>query len=183
VHGLAALAVAVTLVVAGCTDDSSPKPSPLPSATESSSSAAPTPSAPAMPTVAKGVNSRSAEAFARHYVDLINYAMHSGDTAVIRELSTERCQTCEAIAGAIDRVYEKSGHLEGDGWRVLSAAPAVSTSGKTARVSMQIRINKQVAYSTPHASPSASRPQIGNLDFGLARSHNAWVTDELRAIE
>jgi uncharacterized protein DUF6318 len=136
-----------------------------------------------MPAEAKGTNSRSAEAFARHYVDLINYAMHSGDTAAIRAMSTKQCQTCEAIAGAIDRVYEKSGHLEGAGWRVLTAAPAVSTSGKTARVSMQIRISKQIAYSAPHASPSASMPQTGNLDFGLIRSGKAWVTDELRANE
>jgi hypothetical protein len=134
-----------------------------------------------MPAEAKGTTPHGAEAFGRYYVTVINYSLASGDTSAIRAHSTKQCQTCEAIAAAIDKVYEQSGHLEGAGWRVLSAAPAMSTSGKTARVSMQVRINRQVAYATPGASPSASRPQTGRLDFGLKRSGKTWVTDELRA--
>ena len=114
---MAGLAVGVTLLVAGCTDGSSPKPSPLPSVTASSSSAA-TPSAPAMPAEAKGTSAASAKAFVRYWIETLNFAGSSGATARLREASTPECAACTGIAEFIDRVYTRGGSISGDGWGI-----------------------------------------------------------------
>ena len=115
---MAAVAVGVTLVVAGCTDGSSPKPSPLPSPSASSSSAAPSLSAPAMPAEAKGTSAASAKAFVRYWIETLNFAGLSGDTARLRESSAQECAACTGIAEFIDRVYSRGGSISGDGWGI-----------------------------------------------------------------
>ncbi len=92
VHALAAVAVGVSLLVAGCTQDAGPKPSPLPSPTKTASASAPTP--PVMPAEAKGTSAESAKAFARYYVDLINYRIRSGDTDGLATLGDGDCKSC-----------------------------------------------------------------------------------------
>jgi hypothetical protein len=109
--------------------------------------------------------------------------MHTGDTTALRSSANARCQTCSAIANAIDKVYKAGGRLEGEGWKVSSSAPAISTDKRTARVSMQVRISRQLAYETPSSAPSISRPQNGNLDFGLVPGDETWIVDELVAAQ
>jgi hypothetical protein len=182
VSSVAAVALAVGLAVSGCTGDP-PKPTPLgtPTASTSISSSPTTPAAPTMPPEAEGTSAKSAKAFVRYYVALVNYGLSSGDTQPLRRTSTKRCQTCEAIAAAIVKAYAGDGRLEGEGWHVVSAAPAISDDKGTARVSMQVRITRQVAYESPGSSPSVSKPQTGNLDFGLVKGSHSWVVNELVA--
>ena len=66
-----ALALTLALGAAGCSDEAAPSGSPVPS---DSSSATPSASVPALPDAARGRSPEAAEAFVRHYVDLINYA-------------------------------------------------------------------------------------------------------------
>ena len=87
-----AVTVALLALVgaSGCTNDSA-EPAPLPPQSSSatapatasepaSASGSPT-AAPSMPDAAKGTSAASAEVFARHYVDLINYAMNDRQDA------------------------------------------------------------------------------------------------------
>ena len=101
----------------GCTSsDDPPEPAPLP--TETSSPSRSTAAAPSLPPSAEGANARALKAFARHYFDVINYAIATGDTAAVREFASPRCESCNAIAKSIDTVYDNGGHIESEGWRI-----------------------------------------------------------------
>ena len=167
---MAAVAVGVTLVVAGCTDGSSPKPSPLPS-----------PSAPAMPAEARGSTPPAVEAFGRHYVAAVNFALRTGDTDHLKELAASTCGGCAAITNRIDEVYGRGGRLEGAGWIVRTANGALGQNGRTAQVSMGLTISKQIAFESPGASPSPSRAIRGLLDLQLRRSGKQWRVERLQA--
>ena len=74
------LLVTVLGGLAGC--QGNPEPAPLPSPT-TSPSPSPSPSVasapPVLPNEARGTSAASARAFVRHYVDLVNHAMATGD--------------------------------------------------------------------------------------------------------
>ncbi len=84
--------VAGVLLLGGCGEES-PKPKPLPKPSESpSASASPTP--PAMPAAAKNQSKAGAIAFARHYVDVINYAQSTGDLEALQAVEDKACKSC-----------------------------------------------------------------------------------------
>lgn len=71
-----------------------------------------------MPAEAKGRSEASAKAFVRFWVDTLNYAGSSGDTAELKRISHADCTSCEGVIGSIDRVYADGGHYMGRGWSV-----------------------------------------------------------------
>jgi hypothetical protein len=73
-----------------------------------------------MPSAASGDSPRAVKAFARHYFELVSYAINSGDTAPLRAVGADGCDSCEAIAGNIDDIYAEGGRIESKGWRVDS---------------------------------------------------------------
>lgn len=108
-----ALALTLALGVAGCSDEDAPSGSPVPS---DSSSATPSASVPALPDAARGRSPEAAEAFVRHYVDLINYGLRTLDSEPLRETSAPGCEACDYFIEAIDTTRERSGRYEGGGW-------------------------------------------------------------------
>ena len=191
--GLAAAATAFSLLLAGCSHDAA-EPQPLPSVSasatgEASSSPAgasttPTPVAsPSMPPAAKGRTAASTVAFARHYVALINYAMHSGNTQAMRDSARPSCSTCFAVARSIDDVYNKSGRVKGGGWRVRRATHLDGPTTDAADVAVDIRVARQTVYASAGADPTRSRPNDGQLRLHLSATADGWILDELDATQ
>jgi hypothetical protein len=113
-----AAATAVVLLVgglAGCSDDQAPEGSPAPS---TSATASATPSAPTLPAEARGTDAKAAEAFVRHYVDLINHATETLDTAPLKAASARGCKGCASIAALYDRVRTDGGEVRGGTWTI-----------------------------------------------------------------
>ena len=82
--GVVASVAVLTASLVGCTSNA--EPSTLPTPTLSASpSASPSPSAtpPTMPAEAEGTSPRAAKAFVRYWVDALNYATTTGDTAPV----------------------------------------------------------------------------------------------------
>ncbi|MCW2836497.1 MAG: hypothetical protein JWQ15_611, partial [Marmoricola sp.] len=106
-HAAAWIVVAVLFsVLTGCGGAPAPEPLPKPSgSTSPSASASATPGAPVMPAAARAKTKAGAEAFVRHYVDVLNYAGLSGDTQPLRRLHISICTRCEAIADGIAQTY------------------------------------------------------------------------------
>lgn len=124
VHTLAATLTVAACVVSGCTDPASkPKPLPSPYASDSASasasaSASPTDPAPTLPPAANGTSDAAAKAFARHYIDLVNYSARTGETTSLESLGSPSCRSCDAIASNVKRVYGSGGRIESSGWMV-----------------------------------------------------------------
>ena len=114
---LASLALLPALLAAGCGE--APEPKPLPSSSPSGSTASPSPtgpSAPVMPGAVKQKTKKGAEALVLHFLDALNYAGASGDTAPLRETYVAFCTRCEGLADGIDKVYEADGYIRGGDW-------------------------------------------------------------------
>jgi choline/glycine/proline betaine transport protein len=115
---LAALTAAV--LMAGCTSNPEPAPLPSPSASGSESAgASPSASAsaaPSMPAEARGTSKKSAKAFVRYYVDVLNHAMATGDTELLESLSSPKCVSCDSVAQLVNEVYSAGGHISSQGW-------------------------------------------------------------------
>ncbi len=155
-----ALLVVGALTLSGCTDDPA-KPKPLPSPTSSSPAASPSQTAPTMPPAAKGTSAASAEAFARHYVDLINYAMHSGDTAPMLKSRSKPCAPLASLSAEALRTWSQRRAIAGTGWRcwrVLSESPGNECHSAAQVVqSSACQLYRKQKWQTADAIPSEGR--------------------------
>ena len=73
-----------------------------------------------MPEAAGAKTKAGATAFARGFIDALNYAGSTGDTKPLRRLYLALCTRCEAIADGIDQTYAAGGKIEGGSWHVTS---------------------------------------------------------------
>ncbi|MDT9593984.1 DUF6318 family protein [Nocardioides zeae] len=116
------MAALVALAVAGCTggsgsDDDADDPS---TSSETSTSAGPTDDAsetavepPELPAEAQEQTEAGGDAFARFYVDVMNYSQATGDAAPLETYSTDACSVCDGYEEATAEGYADGGHLEG----------------------------------------------------------------------
>lgn len=169
-------------VVAGCSS-SPPEPEPLPeptrsSAASSSPSPGPTATPPTLPAEAEGTSPAAAKAFARYYIELVNYAAATGDTQPARQVSSARCQSCNGILGKVDEIYSSGGRLTGEGWRVRNMKYQPFQPEDRPVLSVGIRISPQVMVSRAGASPTEFPGGRNQLDIRLAHTQEGWtVTD------
>jgi hypothetical protein len=126
VRTLAACGVLLAAGVSGCTDTSA-RPKPLPSPSPSSSVASPTPSPsatpPSLPAEARGTSAAAAKAFVRYWVEVLNHAGATGNTAQLDEVSDDNCRSCQAVIRSIDEAYRAGGYFRGNGWSVETLQP------------------------------------------------------------
>lgn len=122
---VAAVACVAFLSACGGTPDASPAPTAEPSrpAATSPSPSSPTPVAPTAPPESQRGGARGAEAFVRHYVNVLNYAGLTGDTRTLSNLSTRDCVRCTALIDGINDIYSDGGKIVGGGWTVTTVRP------------------------------------------------------------
>ncbi|WP_420819123.1 DUF6318 family protein [Nocardioides iriomotensis] len=162
-----------------CTSgDDPPKPAPLPTESPSptgSSSEAP----PSLPADAGGSSTRAAKAFARHFVDLVNYASATGDVEAINAVASDSCRVCRGMADGIQDVYSKGGHLEGDGWRVLGTKVLSGGRENERAISLTLLVSSQRRYEKPNSEPIVSDEIRGILDIYMRSTENSWTISRL----
>jgi hypothetical protein len=195
VRTLAATAVLLGAVVSACTDDAAaPKPlsspsssaDPSPSGSGSPSvgpTASATPRPPAMPGEARGTSDKAAEAFARHYVALVNYALHSGDTSPLRLSAMRSCSGCIVVTKAIADVYRRSGRIVGGDWTIQGTQTVTTKPEGPMTVRMQLHIDRQAVYNRSGDLPKLSKAVNGHLEFEVYRGSDVWVVQRLDALE
>lgn len=143
-----ALIVGLVLAVGGCSSDAEPSPMPTPSSRPSESvSESPSATPPAMPAEASGTSPAAAKAFVRHYFDQINYAALTGDTAPLRALSADECESCDAIASNVEGIYGDGGHIESRGWQ-LTLIRFVHESNDVYTLSLGVRMRRERVVSS-----------------------------------
>lgn len=161
---------------AGC--QSNPEPPPLDrTATSTSPTPSPTASAPSLPPEAKGTSEAAAKAFVRHYVATINYAMATGHTSELRELSDVDCISCSEVADNIEKLYLSGGHLEGKGWRVT----AIDVIGASERggpiVQVGVLVSPQRRFSRESANPRGYEGGLQSMTFFVSRTSSSWIVE------
>ena len=179
------LVTACTIAVAGCSADPDDQPT---EATPSS----PTPTddqtkppgnqvtEPTLPADAEGSSIRSAKAFVGYYIDLLNYAMVTGDTKTFRAAGQQNCGGCADYVDLFASTYERGGFFKSRGWSLD-------------RVLLGSRSAKQVQFTvTATAAPITFRERGGGqlkrskrdpLDFSLVleKGGAAWAVRDFFA--
>lgn len=117
--------LAAVLLVSGCSDDGGDNAPQAPTRTATASaSPSATPEPPALPDAARVLDRPGAEAFVRHYFDLINYANRTGDTEALDSLATDDCHNCKPISAQAKSFTSNGGHLRGGDIMVTHAVAA-----------------------------------------------------------
>lgn len=86
---------------------------------------APIPVLPEAPASITENTPKAAEDFARYFVAVTEYAGNTGDTARMREISTDDCVLCNGMALAFEERYSSGGWNNGLSYRVTEVEEAV----------------------------------------------------------
>lgn len=173
--------VAGGLVIGGCTPvEPEPRPTtPVETSTSAPETSEPTVAAPEMPNEAAEASAAGAEAWVRHWIDLLNYAYDTGDTEPLAALSPSVCKVCSGTISDINEIYGAGGRLEGAEMvpsRVLSPPPDARNLvavGVTFTEAASIRVN---ADGSRTEEPATAETEVG---FVLVHENGAW---QLRGI-
>ena len=151
-------------------------PTPSASPTESES---PSPTPPTLPAEAVGTSPAAAKAFVRHYFDQINYAALTGDTSTLRKLSTEDCESCDAIASNVERIYNGGGQMETDGWRLTVVSAVPSRPSLRPAFDLGVRQSPEVVHESDGAAPKKYPGGRLAMTMYLDWSGSSWRVERL----
>lgn len=133
-------------------------------------------SGPPMPQRARDIDADGAEAFARYWFELLEYAYGSGDSASLLAISQshEGCEICSQTIADIETRTERGERFEGVSFRVItSAASPVDERGSVITMLVdetrsQVRAaDGRIVHVTP-AAPSTA------LDLFAAVTPDGW---------
>lgn len=156
-------------MLAGCSEDPSdgsdrPTSSATPSTpSESTTAASGEPTPPPLPDAATRGGRKGAEAFLRHYWELVNYAQETGDTAPLRAVQADGCDGCNGGNDWIEKVYAEGGRIEG-GHYTVRAADAHKTPSRTG----------WLAGATVHMTRETVSG-AGDLDATYPSGRSSWI--------
>ncbi|MEG9225651.1 DUF6318 family protein [Aeromicrobium sp. Sec7.5] len=123
------LALAAVLL-AGCAGDPEPKEP------DASTTPSPTATPPPLPEAATQETAEGAAAFVDHYLDVLNYAAHTGDTASLRALTGPECGSCDKYMAVVDATHDAGGAYTGGDWSAGDVA--VSFQGTEWRIEGEV---------------------------------------------
>lgn len=149
--------------------DSTADPSPSPSPT-------PSPTGLVMPAAAKEHTKAGAVAFVKHYVQALNAAMSTGETAAVQRLAAPSCRSCANVVGQIRDIYTHGGHSKGGRWKVLRATAAERQPPQTALVYALVQFEPQVLFRTGDARPRRYPGGKQLFNFRL-RFNDGWAVE------
>ncbi len=174
------LATACAIGVAGCSADPDDQPT-------DATPASPTPTddqteppgnqvtEPTLPADAEGGSIRSAKAFVGYYIDLLNYAMVTGDTKSFRA-AARNCEGCDRYADLFDRIEQAGGSARTRGWEVEEVAAA--HQGSATAVVFDVAAAAVMSKPRANAEPTHIPPAKYELRILLAPAGSSW-----RAVE
>lgn len=205
-RGVAALATA--LVLAGCQSETEPAPpppsedaltttdapaedtapatSPPPDDVEETS-AEPTTEAPEttedsgppeFPVEAQEDSESGAEAFALHYIDMINYTSRYPEVGLLGALSSDGCASCRNREDSVAYSSEHGERMERDLFAVIESVPLHSPADSSAIVRVGVQQIAQDVFDEDDSVVDTIDDREATLVFELAWS-GEWLVDEV----
>lgn len=174
-------------LLVSCSDDapSSDPPEPTasatvsPSPTETSSGQ----TAPAIPPVAYEATLPGAKAFLRHYLRVVSYAMRTGDSDTMRELSSASCRACEATRKRVDHVYRLRGRVVTTGWHDELVLEDPSQRLPSRRFFVKIRQGRQTLFDDAGHVVDRDPAKTMSMRISLDREADGWLVGEMELVQ
>ncbi|MGH3482763.1 MAG: DUF6318 family protein [Nocardioidaceae bacterium] len=186
-----AAAVVASGALAGCGDDEAePADSGLPAESELTESASeispstdgptptdPTPSGPQeppLPAAAKAPGKAGAKAFVAHYIELLNYAQHTGDgTSLLRYGPS--CSLCRSQARFATTTYRRGGWFRGGDWKPDPRTWLILPSGPGYFVAVNIDTAPGSELSKRGGKVTEFEADQLRINFLLKRGESTWL--------
>lgn len=185
-----ALATFVVLALGAACDGGDPAPSPLPSTTTAAgttapatSTPAPTPTAspPTLPAVARQDSPAGAEAFARFYIQTLDYSYQSRDTQLLRQLA--RCSGCDAVADGIDQWSSEGGRYEGGRLAVINSGVVKHVRGSAGLIALTYsRTDRILVSATGEREPVPGSPAL-NVLVTERKVSSGWLITKIQVVK
>ena len=102
-----------------------------------------------------------------------NLALHSGDTAALREYEDETCRGCDELVGPVEAIYAAGGRFEGGEW-TIAALKQLSQTSTSATVSLgaDVAAGSTVTESGGEPTPYPATKHL--LTFTIVKTDDAW---------
>ncbi|QWZ09217.1 hypothetical protein KRR39_05340 [Nocardioides panacis] len=114
-------------------------------------------------------NEKGAQSFARYWIDTLNEATNSGDTAKFKKLNKDSCTTCGDFAKQLDDIYGAGGRVETDGFKIKKIVNEAGVPAPGAGVSVVLTATPQKVY----AKRGGDRPRAQGRRPAAAADHGA----------
>ena len=131
-----------------------------------------------MPAAAKGTSEASAKAFARFYIDSINYAMRTGATHQLRSLGGKDCKSCSAIVGNIEEIYAAGGQIKGKGW-TLNGVRTLQVTSARAVMSLDVKLEPEAVVPSAGAEEEQNTGGKQPMTIFMDRASPSWSVSKL----
>lgn len=132
----------------------------------------PAPTAPAMPEIAQDESAAGAEAFVRHYIDVLNYAAVTGETEELKQLAHDDCEGCRAYEKTFDEIYAADGFIRGAEWEITAVEQ------EQLETHVDVFVNIDIAEGTFKTTGDDSEERSGTdadlLRFSVQRADDSW---------
>ncbi|MDN5854403.1 MAG: DUF6318 family protein [Actinomycetia bacterium] len=176
-----ALIALLGCVAAGCSEaDSDPppdEPSSQPADDTQTAKSQPTGADVAVPTMpgrAEKDTLRGAEAFVRHYIDLLNYASDTGHVAPLKSASGRHCGGCLDYVELYKSVYQRGGYFREGDW---IPQPQVLKQRFHGTVRLIVTVDSQPGRYRERASAPVESYGSNqySLTFVVGHRHGRWI--------
>jgi hypothetical protein len=117
-----------------------------------------------------------AAAFVRYYIDLLNYAAHSGDVDPLRDYAPA-CRGCNLFADLYEQPYERGGYFKGYQWTIINLI--ASPFGEGHDVLVGVKQAAGVYVPERGAAPERHRPRDYEFRFTAKNAGGSWQITEM----
>jgi hypothetical protein len=124
-------------------------------------------------------NEKGAQSFARYWVDTLNKATTSGDTAKFKKLNKDSCSTCADFAKQLDDIYGAGGRVETDGFKIKRVLNEAGVPAPGAGVSLVLTATPQKVYAKKGATARELKGGDLRLRLIMVRVQEHWVMDRI----
>lgn len=158
---LATALVTGALLLAGCSSSPS-EDEPAPTAP-----ASPTDAPPTMPELALDDSPAGAEAFVRHYIDVLNHAALTGDTSALEELSSPECSGCDRYVDLFRTTYANGGYFKGGEWEIEELSIEYDAAQEEQYVTTAVKIRDGLEKSSSRTDEVRTPASESTVTFGV----------------
>jgi hypothetical protein len=183
---LALCAVAVPLLLAGCSDKHQASQSLPPTKTSAPTSRGLPPVGPAdfpVPSTARVKSPTGAAEFARYYIELANHLLSNLDPEPLRDLS-KNCETCERLADGYDTNRRAGYHYQGGRLTVTSLGTA-TISGDQGEIAFLLEQEAvtvlDVNNNAVPGKTNTAYPLSGGISLTWDAAKSCWLVTKLTA--
>ena len=116
-----------------------------------------------------------AVAFVRYYIELINHAQATGNTAALKAVEAPSCRSCGKGRRYIEDIYSSGGHIEGGAFRIIQVLATPMVTGIWL-VTTGIRISADIVVQ-PAKCPSSVAHKASKLLTSVSTSFvdGKWI--------